>query len=217
MKSYVIPTVFAANKEQFDARLEKLVKASKNIQIDFMDGEFVPLEGVDLDEMPNLQKYKRKFEAHLMCKFPEIYIDKLAEKGFYKAIVHYEAISGSREIKTLLDFIKGSGLEAWIAINPETDIWEIAPYLHHAEGILVMGVHPGKEKQKLIHSIIGKIKDLREMNHFIKIQVDGGVNIVNASLLRKAGANLINSGSFVSDAKNPKIALQQLNKAFLKD
>ena len=75
------------------------------------------------------------------------------------------------------------------------------------DGILFLGVHPGKEHQTLIPSTIKKVRELRKFNKKIKIQVDGGVNEKTAPKLFKAGANYLNSGSFTYNAKNPKGAL----------
>ena len=88
----VIPTVFAMNKGEFDERLAKLVKISKKIQIDFMDGKFVDGRGVELRDVPNLRKYRSEFEAHLMVRNPEEWFEELKEKGFKKVIFHYESI-----------------------------------------------------------------------------------------------------------------------------
>jgi ribulose-phosphate 3-epimerase len=215
MKNCVIPTVFSKNIEDFERRLNRLIEVSNSIQIDIMDGKFVSSKGIKISDIPNLKKHKISFEAHLMVYHPELYIDELAEKGFKKVIFHYESIEGSSEIKTLIEFIRGAGLSPWMAINPQTQIWEIIPFLHMVEGILFMGVNPGKEKQKFISKVIENIEELHSINPTIKIQVDGGVRPENASLLRKSGVSLINSGSYISDARSPKIAINKLNKSFL--
>jgi len=87
----IIPTIFSKNKKQFNERFNKLIKISKNIQIDFMDGKFVKAKSVQLSQIPNLKKYKNNFEAHLMVKNPESWITKLKQKGFKKIIFHYSS------------------------------------------------------------------------------------------------------------------------------
>jgi ribulose-phosphate 3-epimerase len=48
------------------------------------------------------------------------------------------------------------------------------------------------------------------------VQVDGGVNEKIAEQLVKAGADILNSGSYVNKAKNPKMALKKLEEIFKK-
>jgi len=69
--NHVIPSIFAESKEEFDEKFSNLVKISKKIQIDFMDGKFVSAKGIRASNVPNLKKYKNDFEAHLMVYRPE--------------------------------------------------------------------------------------------------------------------------------------------------
>ncbi len=214
MKNQVIPTVFAENKKDFKERFDKLVKIAKNIQIDFMDGKFVRSKGIKISDIPNLHRYKNKFEAHLMCFSPGKYIPALKKKGFKKIIFHYEACRGSKDVSKIVELIKSKRIEAWIAINPETSIGRLRLYLSKVDGVLFMGVYPGKEHQKFISPVYKKIKKLRKMSRKTNIQVDGGVNLQTSSKLAKLGVNYVNTGSFVADAGKPREALKRLEKAF---
>ena len=60
------------------------------------------------------------------------------------------------------------------------------------------------------------IKELRKLSPGVRIQVDGGVNLMTAGKLAKLDVNYLNSGSFVGEAKNPQKTLRKLEKAFLK-
>ncbi len=208
----IIPTIFAHNKREFDLRFKKLIRLGRDLQIDFMDGRFVKSHGIKINDIPNLSKYKRKFEAHLMVKNPGRYILPLRKKGFNKIIFHYEALKNNVEISELIKRIKDAGMEAWIAINPQTQINDILVFLNQIDGVLLMGVYPGKEHQEFIPSIYNKIKILRNIDKKIKIQVDGGVNLINIGKLRGLGVNYVNSGSFISDAEEPKKVLKELGE-----
>ena len=206
----IIPTIFAQNKKEFQERFNKLIHISKNLQIDFMDRKFVPSNSISISQIPNLKKYKNNFEAHLMVKSPESWIKSLKQKGFRKIIIHYESVNPQKA----LGLSKKNKLITFIAINPETPIKRILPFLRNVDGILFMGVHPGKEHQKFISSVYKKIKQLKKINKKILIQVDGGVNEKNISRLAKAGVNYVNSGSLISDSKNPKETYRVLSKIF---
>lgn len=210
----IIPTIFAKNKQQFGERLRKLFPLKTNLHIDFMDGKFVKAKGVKIKDLPNLQKYNKKFEAHLMTLNPMQYILPLKKKGFKKIIFHYEAVKDKNKILGLIYYIKNKGMKAIIAINPETIIDKIKDFLHEIDGVLLMGVHPGREYQKFIAKVYRKIKQLRKIDRNIPIQIDGGINLKTAPRLRKAGANILNSGSFVSEAEDSEKALRELGNAF---
>lgn len=233
----IIPTIFAHNKKEFDERFNKLLPISRDFQIDFMDGKFVKAKSVQLKDIPHLPKNK-SFEAHLMCKNPEKYFSTLKKKGFKKIIFHIESTSNPEKV------ISQSKIQTYIAINPETPIKKILPLISKIDGVLFMGVHPGKEHQKFIPEVYKKIATLRAFDSKIKtlkslnvasrrrarvglwgvqdarrkkhldIQVDGGVNLRTAPKLAKLGVNALNSGSFIADAENPKQMFKKLNDVF---
>ena len=208
----IVPTVFAKNKKEFNLRFNKLIKISKNLQIDFMDGKFVRSKGIKLSDIPNLKKYKNNFEAHLMVSNPGSYVDKLKKKGFKKIIFHYESLKNLKKIESLIIKIRKAKMKTFIAINPKTKIEKISPFITSVDGILLMGVYPGKEHQKFVSTVYTKIKNLRKISKKVIIQVDGGVNPGNIRRLKKSGVNIANSGSFISDAKNPKSAFEKLTR-----
>ena len=203
----IIPTIFSKNKKEFNERYKKLIKVSRNLQVDFMDGKFVPGKSVQLNDIPKLPR-NYNFEAHLMCKNPEGYVYKLKVSGFKKVIFHFN--SGDN-VKTIAK-IKDSGMKSFMAVNPENKTKDFCYLLDLVDGVLVMGVHPGKEHQKFIPETLNKIKEIRKLTDK-PIQVDGGVNLKTISKLKKAGVTIFNSGSFVSEAEKPKEALMQLRKA----
>lgn len=207
----IIPTIFAKNKKEFDERFQKLFPVSNNLQIDIMDGKFVKSKSIKIGQIPNLKKYKNNFEAHLMTQKPEKYTHKLKQKGFKKIIFHYESLINHKQAEKIIQKINNANLEAFIAINPETQIEHILPFTKKIEGILFMGVHPGKEHQSFIPQVYKKIQQLKKLNPKIKIQVDGGVNFSVARRLSTLGVNAINSGSFIAKARNPKEVFKKLS------
>jgi ribulose-phosphate 3-epimerase len=211
----VIPTVFAHNKEEFNERFSKIISLSKNIQIDFMDGNFVNSKSVELSKIPNLKKYNKNFEAHLMVLKPKKYISKAKRKGFKKIIFHYESLKDFSEISSLISKIHKKNLECFIAINPKTKPEIILPFINLIDGVLLMGVYPGKENQEFIPDVYKKIKFLRKRFPNKTIQIDGGVNLFTVKRLKSSGANIINTGSFVNDSKKPRESLKKLRKLFV--
>jgi len=209
-KSVIIPTIFSYDKEEFFFKLEKLISISKSIQIDFMDGVFVNSKSVNPRFVPDLSSYKNVFEAHLMVKNPVSFFDKIKNKGFKKVIFHVESFKDLNDVKIFFNKLKKKGIIPVVAINPDTYLSD--ELVSSFDFFLVMGVNPGKEKQSLIKSTYGRIRKIKKLNNKAIIQVDGGVNVKNSGKLFKAGANYLNSGSFISSSKDPKVALFSLVK-----
>jgi len=209
----VIPTIFAHNKREFSERFKKLLPLSKNLQIDYMDGKFVKAKSMPLSAIPNLKRYMHNFEAHLMCLNPQKRIPKLKTLGIKKIIFHYKA---TKNIPQVIKRMRNHKLSPWLALNPEVPLKKITPYLHKVDGVLFMGVHPGKEHQSFVISVYKKIKALRKISSKIKIQVDGGANKTTIPKLAKLGVNHINSGSYITNSDNPRKAFKELNALFRK-
>ncbi len=210
----VIPTILSFNKKVFLSKLEKLRKISEEIQIDFMDKKFVPTKSVALEDVPSLKRYKNIFEAHLMVENPKEWVRGLKDKGFRRAIFHLETQRNDEERKKIIRNIKRAGMEPIIAINPETKVERVYPFLKLVKKVLFLGVSPGKEHQKFKLKVYNKIRKLREKDKKIIIQIDGGVNPFVAGKLKALGVNIINSGSFISSSRNPGKALDTMIKAF---
>jgi ribulose-phosphate 3-epimerase len=209
----IIPTVFAENNHEFKERFSKEIGIAKKIQIDIMDGKFVKTKSISVKDLPNLTKYAAEFEAHLMVQHPEKYPSLLKKKGFSKIIIHYESFWNNSDIIDTLNKIRSLRMKSWVAINPETSVAKVIPLLNDCDGILLMGVHPGKEHQPFVHRVYHKIIELKKINQRIKVQIDGGVNPSVAHRLSSLNVDYINSGSFISNSENPRRSMEILRKA----
>jgi ribulose-phosphate 3-epimerase len=207
-KSCVIPTVFSRNKKEFFSRLNSLLGVSKNLQIDFMDGFFVRGKSVLPRFVPSLTSFSNVFEAHLMVSNPRAFFVKIKDKGFKKIIFHLESFKVKEDALLFYKDLKKKGFVPVLAVNPDTVLSK--NLIKSFDFFLVMGVHPGKEKQSLIPSTFSRIRFIKSVNPSAKVQVDGGVNPSNSSKLFKAGADYINSGSYISDNEDPEKALLSL-------
>ncbi len=206
----VIPTIFVHDKRSFTKRLRKLNSVSRKIQVDIADGRFVSFKSIDANSIPSFSRSRMFLEAHLMVRNPEKYIESLRRKGFKKIIFHVETVDDD-DFSMLTDRITALGMIPVVAINPETKLSsKILDKIYLTKFVLLMGVHPGKEKQALKKSILGRIKKIKSFSRKIIVQVDGGVNPKTARKLFDSGADILNSGSFVCESKNPKEAIEEL-------
>lgn len=212
---HIIPTVFATTATQFRERFRKVVPLAPTIQIDFMDGTFVKKHSFPRQLLPDLNRYRNTFEAHLMVHSPERYLSLLQHKGFRRAIVHSESQERPM-LSRLLDQVEAYDMQPVLAINPDTSLRTLYPFLSRLKRVLCMGITPGAERQSFQQRVYAKIRRLKQHAPSTIIQVDGGVNARTAYFLSKAGADYLNTGSFVANSTHPRQALIQLEKAFTK-
>jgi ribulose-phosphate 3-epimerase len=116
-----------------------------------------------------------------------------------------------------LQQIREEGVKAGLVLNPHTPISLIKDVLHLVDTLLIMSVNPGFGGQKFIPETVKRVEEAKklcdELNPNTIIQVDGGVNVENAPLLKAAGARSLVAGSAVFKSSNPTQYIQQLLEA----
>jgi ribulose-phosphate 3-epimerase len=167
------------------------------IQIDVMDGRFVP----NITFGPGVVQALRPLvslplDVHLMIVEPERHLEAFAEAGADRLIVHQEA---TPHLHRTLQAIRDLRIEAGVSINPATPVVVLEEVLDLIDLIQVMTVNPGWGGQAFLHSQLDKIRRLKvmlsERGLEIPIGVDGGIDPVTAPLVVDAGATMMVSGS----------------------
>jgi ribulose-phosphate 3-epimerase len=169
------------------------------IQVDVMDGRFVPNISFGPGLVKALSKIlKIKIDAHLMIFDPEVLIPRFAEAGAGRIIVHQEACT---QVHRTLQSIRELGVEAGIALNPGTPLSFIEELLDLVDVVQIMTVNPGFGGQKFIMSQLRKIRYLRmilkDRGQELPIAVDGGINGITAAVAVEAGATILVAGTSV--------------------
>jgi len=197
MKIQIIPSILEPDRESFLKRYRALSPYVKLVQLDVLDGSFLPLQNFHNPELIDELNPKLDFEVHLMI---EPAIDKLKQWNYsWVKRIYFHAESTSAP-NAIIDVIKSFDKEVGIAINPETDIKKIEEHINLIDGTLVMTVHPGKNGQEFLHHALDKVKELRNAYPKLDIEVDGGVNDKTAEACVKAGANLLIVGSYLKNS-----------------
>ncbi len=193
MKKIIVPAVIAKDQEELDAILQKISGNVDLVQLDIMDGKFVPNHSLDFDfELDG----KYKYEAHLMVETPDIWIETYG-KRIDTIIAHFEATPNPE--KTIW-IIKNLGKKAALALNPDTGIEQVMDYLKDLDQVLIMTVHPGFYGSPFLPKVMDKITQLRQLRPELDVEVDGGINPETIAMTNKAGANMFVSGSYLVKA-----------------
>tara|TARA_Y100000310_G_C20655664_1_gene801848 strand:- start:1176 stop:1799 length:624 start_codon:yes stop_codon:yes gene_type:complete len=200
----IIPAIIAINQKELDMRLEKVKIFGSSFQLDVMDGKFVPNKSLWFNFKVSK---KNKYEAHLMVKNPEKWIKENLSK-VSSVIIHIETV---KDPTTLIDIVKKKKKKIGIALNPETPLEKVDPYVKSLNKVLVMTVDPGAYGGGFLPQVLQKIRLLRSRYPKLNIQVDGGLNPVTVKKVKQAGANEFVIGSYLQQSINIKEAKTELN------
>ena len=188
---------------------------AKWLHLDIMDGHFVPNITFGPDLIKKIRPHSKLFfDCHLMIENPEKYLNDFKKAGVDLISVQVETCV---HLDRVLSQIKEQGMMSGVVLNPSTPLSSIEWVLDKVNLVLIMSVNPGFGGQKFIHSMINKIMDLKMMiinkNVDVLIQVDGGVCLDNAKLIKDAGADILVAGSSVFGAEDISKAFIDLEKA----
>ena len=182
------------------------------IHVDVMDGKFVKKKHKPykmLYKMNNM--INKRLDVHLMEKNPLKNINYFASLNTEYISVHVEL----EKVDKYLDLIRDYGIKCGLAINPDTDVSILLPYLNKIDLIIVMSVYPGKGGQEFIEDTYKKILRIKKMivsqKVKVKISVDGGVNEENAK--RLDFADIIVTGSYVTNSDNFEYAINTIRES----
>jgi ribulose-phosphate 3-epimerase len=198
MKKIIVPAVIAKNQEELEGILDKISGHANLVQLDIMDGEFVSNHSLDFDFQ--LPQGKHAYEAHLMINEPDEWIES-SGKMVDTIIAHFESPGTS---PNTIHLIKKIGKIAALALNPETEIEQVADYIDDLDQVLIMTVNPGFYGSPFLPEVMGKIKQLRKMKSVLDVEVDGGITPETIEMVDEAGANLFVSGSYLVKSDNMK-------------
>jgi ribulose-phosphate 3-epimerase len=213
MKTIVAPSLLACDFSRLADEVNMINESvAEWIHIDIMDGVFVPNLSMGVPVVKAIERHAKKLmDVHLMIVRPERYVEAFAEAGANIITVHIEACPN---ILTVITSIKQLGLKAGVAVNPFTPVTALENCILDVDVVNIMSVHPGFGGQELIPSTFEKVRTTKKLIQLRKskalIEIDGGVNLENASELVRAGADVLVAGNFVFTSENPRQTIEKL-------
>src|SRR5438034_1699049 len=192
----VVPSILSADAGRLAEQVEEAERGGADrIQVDVMDGHFVP----NLTFGPQIVEAVRRstrlpIEAHLMVERPELFLEAFVKAGATLIEVQVEATTSLyRTVQTIREL----GARPGVAINPGTPVEDLREILPYVDLVNVMTVEPGFGGQKFIPHSPEKIRRLRAISADVEIEVDGGIDARSAPLVVAAGATVLVAGSSV--------------------
>lgn len=203
----IIPAILAKDEKEFRRKIESVTDLCETVQIDVMDGAFVDNVTWADPARIDLMRLPMPYEIHLMVKDPFAQLEAWSVAGCLRAIIHAEAVE---DVAQAVKEVKSYGMEAGVAINPETPIAKIEKAVPFADVVQVMGVDPGWMGQPFQDVALEKVRELRDAHPDLVIEVDGGVAVGIARELAEAGVDRLVSGSAVFSSGAPAKAIEAL-------
>lgn len=212
----LVPSILSADFTRLGEQVRDAEAAgAQRIQIDIMDGHFVPNITMGPIVVEAVRRCTRlPLEAHLMISNPQEYIETFAKAGADVIIVHYEV---SPHLHRTIQKIKAAGKQAGVALNPSTPVFMLKDMISLIDLVLIMTINPGFGGQELIPETLPKISEARQLitqrGLRCDIEVDGGINEETIPLVVRAGANLLVAGSAVyNDKESVAQTMQRLRQ-----
>ena len=195
----IVPAILASTKDEFFFLLRQAESFTDYVQIDLMDGFFVPTRSFP-EEKINSVETSLSFELHLMVKHPAAFMSRIHNQHIKKVIFHFES-----SVKHL-DFIthlKRLGIAPGLALNPDTTISQIRELCQHVDTLLFLTVTPGKYGSPFRPEVIDKIAGSRKAFPDKTLAVDGGVSLDNLKTFLDIGVDYVCVGSRIFLNDNP--------------
>ncbi len=200
----IIPAILTSDRLEFQKMLQATAGFCGYVQIDIMDGKFVPSCSITPEDLAG-NKALVFSEVHLMVENPQEWIVPCRKFGAKAVIFHIEV---NQDIDSIISEIQKQDMQAGLAVNPDTSASQLEEFLDKINSVLFMSVYPGFYGAPFIPEVLEKIKQFRR--RFSKtIGIDGGVKMSNLREVILSGADNIYVGSAILKAQNPGRAYKE--------
>lgn len=198
-------------KEKLYEKIKMLNNTSMDyLHLDIMDGSFTLNSSYSILESEKIKELtNKKLDVHIMSKNLDTIIDEYIMLKPYNITFHIE----NENVKEYINKIKENNIKVGLAINPETDIKLVLPYLNDIDRILIMSVNPGMGGQKFIIDSASKVIKLNEIKdkYNFEIEIDGGINSDTIKYV-KDYVDIVVSGSYITNSDDYEKNISELRK-----
>ncbi|PCI19862.1 hypothetical protein COB64_03130 [Candidatus Wolfebacteria bacterium] len=205
----IIPAVMPKNNSDLKEQLSLVSSFVDTIQLDLMDGEFVPEKTLPYNGTFENLDFTTDIELDLMVTNAGIQIDTFAELKPKRIILHLEAeddlVSSIKTVRARMPSV-----EIGVALNISTPLSELDAYLPTIDFVQLMGIDRiGFQGQPFDGRILDHIRHLRKNHPELIISVDGGVNFMTAPKLIALGVHRLVIGSAILKSEHIEHTIQE--------
>jgi ribulose-phosphate 3-epimerase len=202
----IIPGIIGKNFTEVKTKIAQVEGLTDWVQLDIMDGLFVPNYTWQTPDDLNDLGGKIKIEVHLMSESPENFINEWIGVAD-RVIFHLEATELANEI---ISQFESAPVKLGIALKLETPVEQVFPYLDKIDMVQLMSIAEiGAHGHDFESVVLNKIIDLRTKWPSGTISIDGGVNLESARQAFDAGADQVVVGSAIWESGNVVETIKQ--------
>lgn len=204
----IVPAIQPVSLEDFQQKLRTVRQLTNRFQLDIIAADFNDTPTIELGEItlsPGIE-----CDIHIMARNPLPQIEAARRLYPHLVILQYEGVSGLEQI---LERMREHGQAVGVAINPDTEVAELANIISKLDHVLIMAYPSGPSGQALQSKVLKKVAQVRELKSSIEVGLDGGVAADTLSVIAKAGFDVINTTSYLFSADDPLSRYTQLMEA----
>src|SRR5436309_4945047 len=212
MTVQISPSILNSDFSRLADEVSSISRSADWVHVDVMDNHFVPNLTLGLPVVESLLKHTSlPIDCHLMIEDPDRWAPAYAEAGAGNVTFHVEAAHAPVRLARAL---RAAGARAGVALKPATPVEPLADLLPEIDMVLLMTVEPGFGGQRFLDVVLPKIARARRLvrdgEHSVWVQVDGGVDETTIARCAEAGADVFVAGSAVYGADDPSEAIRRL-------
>lgn len=203
--SIICPTITATNFEDLNNQAKLVGGLCKRVHLDLMDGDFAPTKTPDIKQL--LFDDSLELDVHVMYRNPVKNIEEIITKKPSMVLAHAES---DADIPLLATKLRENSIKTGLVLLPGTSVDSIKRFLPHVQHVLIFGGDLGYHGGNADFTQLEKVQKIKLYSKYVEIGWDGGANLQNVTQLKDAGIDVINVGSAIHKAQNPKEAYNQL-------
>lgn len=210
----IIPAILTSDYNEFKNILNNLVASEimfPVVQIDIMDGVFVPNKSFSERNELNTLPHNFDFELHLLTAHPLEEIKTWQKVTAVKKVII--AIESQDDIMETIKLARELDWSVELSVNPETPLEKIDRFIDHIDSVLFLTVTPGAQGNPLIPEVGEKIKKYKELYPHMTCSADGGITPENIALFSSWGTDYFCVGSALVKQPDIKLAYNNLEKS----